>query len=66
MKVKQPQFIKMNSRREENPPPREVGCPDYRSCLSQAAFKNFCLDCSQCDSTVTINERPAQRRSPRP
>ena len=48
MKEKRPQFVRMNAQREENPPPREVCCPDYRSCLTEAAFKNFCLDCSQC------------------
>jgi hypothetical protein len=54
MKEKRPQFVKMNAYREENPPPRDVGCPDYRNCLTEAAFRNFCLDCSQCaevDST---------------
>jgi hypothetical protein len=38
----------MNAAREEAPPPRHVTCPDYRSCLSAAAFQNLCLDCSQC------------------
>jgi hypothetical protein len=48
MKAKRPQFLKMNASREENPPHREVACPDYRRCLAEAAFKNFCLDCSLC------------------
>lgn len=48
MKEKKPQFLRMNAFREENPPHREVACPDYRSCLTEAAFKNFCLDCSLC------------------
>lgn len=48
MKDRRPQFVKMNAMREENPPLREVGCPDYRRCLSEAAYNNFCLDCSQC------------------
>jgi hypothetical protein len=43
-----PQFIKMTVVREENPPPRDIGCPDYKRCLKEAAFKNFCLDCSRC------------------
>ena len=45
---KRPQFMKMTVVREENPPPRDIGCPDYKRCLKEAAFKNFCLDCSQC------------------
>jgi hypothetical protein len=48
MKEKKPQFLRMNAFREENPPHREVACPDYKSCLTEAAFKNFCLDCSLC------------------
>jgi hypothetical protein len=48
MKEKKPQFLRMNAFREENPPHREVGCPDYRRCLTEAAFRNFCLDCSLC------------------
>ena len=43
-----PQFVRMNAAREEAPPPRHITCPDYRDCLAQAAFQNFCLDCSQC------------------
>ncbi len=45
---RRPQFARMNAAREEAPPPRHVTCPDYRSCLSAAAFQNLCLDCSQC------------------
>jgi hypothetical protein len=45
---RRPQFVRMNAAREEAPPPRHVTCPDYRSCLSAAAFQNLCLDCSQC------------------
>jgi hypothetical protein len=56
MKEKRPQFLKMNARREENPPPREVCCPDYRHCLTEAAFRNFCLDCSQCAAVATPAE----------
>jgi hypothetical protein len=48
MKERKPQFLKMNAGREENPPHREVACPGYRTCLAEAAFKNFCLDCSLC------------------
>ncbi len=59
MKDKRPQFVKMNASREENPPPREVCCPDYRSCLTEAAFKNFCLDCSQCKAGEATGQAPA-------
>jgi len=59
MKEKRPQFVKMNAIREENPPPREVCCPDYRSCLTEAAFKNLCLDCSQCAAVETADYPPA-------
>jgi hypothetical protein len=48
MKDKKPQFQRMNASREENPPHREVACPDYKTCLTEAAFKNFSLDCSLC------------------
>jgi hypothetical protein len=48
MKEKKPQFLKMNASREENPPHREIACLHYRACLTLAAFKNFCLDCSLC------------------
>jgi len=48
MKEKKPQFLRMNASREENPPHREVGCQDYRRCLTEAALRNFCLDCSLC------------------
>lgn len=48
MKDRPPQFLKMNAVREENPPVREVGCPEYRRCLSEAAYNNLSLDCSQC------------------
>jgi hypothetical protein len=65
MKLKRAQFVKMNAHREENPPPREVGCPDYRSCLNEAAYRNHCLDCSQCDSVAASGERAVPRRSPR-
>jgi hypothetical protein len=58
MKEKRPQFVRMNASREENPPPREVYCPDYRSCLSEAAFRNFCLDCSQCAAGIARADFP--------
>ena len=58
MKEKRPQFVKMNVCREENPPPRDVNCPDYRNCLSEAAFRNFCLDCSQCAEVDSTDEQP--------
>lgn len=67
MKEKRPQFVKMNAYREENPPPRDVGCPHYRSCLTEAAFRNFCLDCSQCAAVeATDNLPPPTRRIARP
>lgn len=57
-----PQFVRMNPEREESPPPREVTCPDYRTCLSEAAFRNLCLDCSQCiDEAPAMAHRPAAR-----
>ena len=62
MKDKRSQFVKMNACREENPPPRFVGCPDYRSCLTEAAFKNLCLDCSQCAGVETADLQPAPTR----
>lgn len=61
MKEKRPQFVRMNAQREENPPLREVCCPDYRSCLAEAAFKNFCLDCSQCAAVDAEDHRPAPK-----
>jgi hypothetical protein len=62
MKEKRPQFVRMNAEREETPPPREVCCPDYRSCLSEAAFKNFCLDCSQCAEVEAQDHPPVPIR----
>jgi hypothetical protein len=59
MREKKPQFLRMNSSREENPPQREVACPDYRSCLAEAAFKNFCLDCSLCAGAPASELPPA-------
>ena len=58
VKEKRPQFLKMNANREDNPPPREVGCPDYRRCLAEAAFKNYCLDCSLCAAIEFQGHRP--------
>ena len=62
MKEKKPQFLKMNASREENPPHREVACPDYRSCLTLAAFKNFCLDCSLCDGGPALDSAASAGR----
>jgi hypothetical protein len=62
MKEKRPQFVKMNASREENPPPREVRCPDYRTCLTEAAFRNFCLDCSQCAAVDLPGRSPLAGR----
>lgn len=58
MKPKRPQFVKMNASREENPPPRDVRCPDYRHCLTEAAFNNFSLDCSQCAPMEAVGCSP--------
>lgn len=66
MKNRLPQFVKMNAGREENPPPRAVGCPDYRRCLSEAAYNNYCLDCSQCASVEATIERSSVKRPPQP
>jgi hypothetical protein len=66
MKEKRPQFVRMNAAREENPPPREVCCPDYRSCLKEAAFKNFCLDCSQCAADEAGDHRTDRVHNIRP
>ncbi|MCU0604969.1 MAG: hypothetical protein MUC33_20150 [Desulfobacterales bacterium] len=62
MREKKPQFLRMNSSREENPPHREVACPDYRSCLAEAAFKNFCLDCSLCAGAPASGLAPSVGR----
>jgi hypothetical protein len=59
MKEKKPQFLKMNASREDNPPHREVACPDYRRCLTEAAFKNYCLDCSLCAAIEFPDHLPA-------
>lgn len=52
-----PQFVKMNAQREEDPPGRDVGCADYKTCLSLAARRNLCLDCSRCEATAPAPER---------
>ena len=65
MKDRLPQFVKMNAGREENPPPRAVGCPGYRRCLNEAAYKNYCLDCSQCASVEAAEGGPSLKRPPR-
>lgn len=62
MKEKKPQFLKMNASREDNPPHREVACPDYRRCLTEAAFKNYCLDCSLCAAVGSPDHLPAADR----
>ena len=66
MKDKRSQFVRMNAFREENPPPRDVCCPDYRSCLTEAAFKNFCLDCSQCAGIESTEGQPPPQSKIRP
>jgi hypothetical protein len=65
MKDRRPQFMRMNAGREENPPLREVGCPEYRSCLNEAAYNNLCLDCSQC-ALGQAPEQPALQDRPPP
>jgi hypothetical protein len=62
MKEKRPQFVRMNAVREENPPPRDVNCPDYRSCLTEAALRNFCLDCSRCAALEPAVQAPPPAR----
>ena len=62
VKEKKPQFLKMNASREENPPHREVACPDYRSCLTLAAFKNLCLDCSLCEGGPDLDSAASAGR----
>ena len=62
MKPNRPQFLRMKARFEEEPPPREICCPDYRHCLAEAAYKNYCLDCSLCpEAAVSILSRPPAR-----
>jgi hypothetical protein len=56
---KRPQFQKMNPGREENPPPRDLGCPEYRNCLTLAAHRNYCLDCSACECPEASAPAPA-------
>ncbi len=43
-----PQFLRLTPQLEEDPPPRETGCPLYRGCLGAAAAANLALDCSRC------------------
>jgi hypothetical protein len=59
-----PQFMKMTVVREENPPPRDIGCPDYKRCLKEAAFKNYCLDCSRCPADTEAAPLAAAAGSP--
>jgi hypothetical protein len=65
MRDRLPQFIKMSADREENPPLRAVGCPDYRRCLNEAAYNNYGLDCSRCDAAENADRKPASNRNPR-
>ncbi len=58
-----PQFVKMNAQREEDPPQRDVTCADYKICLSLAARRNLCLDCSRCEAAARAGAaRAANRR----
>jgi hypothetical protein len=59
MKEMRPQFLKMKARFEEEPPPRDVCCPNYRHCLSEAAYKNYCLDCSLCPEAAASDPQPS-------
>ncbi len=43
-----PQFLRLTPQLEEDPPPRQAGCPFYRGCLGAAAAANLALDCSRC------------------
>jgi hypothetical protein len=52
------QFVKMTAQREEDPPERHVGCADYKTCLSLAARRNLCLDCSLCEADASADVRP--------
>jgi hypothetical protein len=58
MKEKRPQFVRMTPCFEDNPPPRDICCSNYRDCLTEAAFKNFCLDCSRCVAVEEASEMP--------
>ncbi len=64
MEQRPPQFVKMNAEREEDPPRRDVGCVDYKACLSLAARRNLCLDCSLCEAGAPEAAR-AVRHAPR-
>jgi hypothetical protein len=63
---RRPQFVRMNAAREEAPPPRHITCPDYRACLTAAAFQNLCLDCSQCAAEEPAAAPPFVAARPRP
>jgi hypothetical protein len=66
MKEIRPQFLKMKARFEEEPPPRDVCCPNYRDCLTEAAFKNYCLDCSLCPEAAASDPQPPAGEPIRP
>ena len=59
MKPNRPQFLRMKAAFEDEPPPREVCCPDYRHCLAEAAYKNYCLDCSLCPEAAASDTEPS-------
>ena len=61
-----PQFLKMNPEREEDPPQRDVGCIDYKACLSLAARRNLCLDCSRCEAASQTEALPGLPAAPAP
>jgi hypothetical protein len=56
MNTIRPQFQRMKPIYEEEPPPRDVGCPEYRHCLAEAAYKNYCLNCRLCPEANQLNE----------
>jgi hypothetical protein len=66
MKETHTQFLRMKPIFEEDPPPREIGCPNYRECLKVAAYKNYCLDCSQCPETAASDPLPSEAAPVRP
>jgi hypothetical protein len=66
MKEIRPQFVRMKARFEEEPPPRDVCCLNYRHCLAEAAYKNYCLDCSLCPEAEASDSQPSAGVPTRP
>lgn len=61
-----PQFLRMKAKFEEEPPPRDVCCPDYRHCLAEAAYRNYCLDCSLCPEVPAADSQAPETESTQP